>query len=130
MAIKTNLIAKDEPDLCSQSCESVWASIHMKGSQAAFFGVFYRPDTGNKKTDQQCIEELETILHKIPKSSHIWLSGDFNLPDINWENNCFTPGGRYPAVSKQVLELATELNLTQTVNKPTREEEYPRLGIH
>ena len=122
LAIRDNLIAKDEPDLYSETCESVWASIHMKGSQAAFFGVFYRPESGNKKTNQQCILELDEILHKIPKSSHIWLAGDFNLPDINWEKNSFIAGGRYPAVSKQVLELVAELNLAQTVHIPTREE--------
>ena len=93
----------------------------MKGSSAVYFGVLYRPDSGHKEDDQKCIQELEKIIHKIPRSSHIWLLGDFNLPDIDWKNTCFKTGGRYPAVSKQVLELTLDYNLKQIVTSPTRD---------
>ena len=32
------------------------------------------------------LDNLETCLKKIPNSSHLWLAGDFNLPEINWNN--------------------------------------------
>lgn len=92
LAIRDDLISKEEPNLCSQSCETLWATIHMKGSRATYFGVVYRPDSGNTKKDQQCIEELSQILHKIPPNSHIWVSGDFNLPDVDWAKKLLRTG--------------------------------------
>ena len=119
LAIRSDLIAREEPDL-SANCESIWASIHMKGSQAVYFGAFYRPDAGCKKTDLDYVYQLDQIMQKIPKTSHVWLAGDFNIPDVDWENVCFKTGGRYPAVSKQILEIALDYNLQQMVTQPTR----------
>ena len=121
LAIRSNLIAREEPDL-SANCESIWASIHMKGSQPVYFGAFYRPDGGCKEVDLATINQLEQIIQKIPSKSHIWLSGDFNLPDMDWENVRFITGGRYPAVSKQMLEIADEFNLRQMNTLPTRND--------
>ena len=86
-----------------------------------YLGVFYRPDTGCKTKDMDCIDQLDSILNKIPRNSHIWLCGDLNLPDINWTNSTFAPGGKCPSVSKKLLDTALDYNLTQTVTSPTRD---------
>ena len=47
--------------------------------------------------------------------------GDFNLPDIDWDSNVFTPCGRYPSPIKAMMEIALDFNLQQVVLKPTRD---------
>ena len=50
----------------------------------------------------------------------IWLAGDFNMPDVNWETNSFIPGGSYPAISKEMLNISADFGLEQVVKGPTR----------
>ncbi len=119
LAFKSNLIAKEEIDL-QTNCESIWASMHIKGRPALYVGAFYRKHFGNTTLDQNYIKELDTALSKIPPNCQVLLAGDFNLPDVMWEKNYFPPGGRYPAVSKQVIDLTQNYNLHQIVTKPTR----------
>ena len=48
------------------------------------------------------------------------MSGDLNLPDIDWEFNTIT-SHQYPSSINQLfLDLASELGLSQTVTEPTR----------
>ena len=116
LAIKNVLIASEEKDLSTQT-ESIWASVHVKGVSPVFIGAFYRSQT----TNEDYIRQLDIALSKIPKQASIWLIGDFNLPDVDWENFVFRSGGRYPAPSKAMLEIAMDHNLFQKVTKPTRE---------
>ena len=39
-------------------------------------------------TNEDYIRQLDIALSKIPKQASIWLIGDFNLPDVDWENFC------------------------------------------
>ena len=48
------------------------------------------------------------------------MSGDLNLPDIDWEFHSIT-NHQYPASTNQIfLDLASDLGLSQTVTEPTR----------
>ena len=50
----------------------------------------------------------------------IWIAGDLNLPDINW-NNCAVEGTSYPvSLSNIFLDFISTYGMTQTVNFPTR----------
>ena len=64
---------------------------------------------------------LDGILSKIPPNYPVWLGGDFNLPDINWIENSFIPNGRYPAISKLLIDIIYNHNLQQMVTEPTRD---------
>ncbi|KAJ8019402.1 hypothetical protein HOLleu_42043 [Holothuria leucospilota] len=79
--------------------------------------AFYR----SQKTGTDYLRLLEDSLRQIPSNASIWLLGDFNLPDINWDTASFTLRGRYPGPSKLMLDLAVDYNLLQVVKKPTRE---------
>ena len=65
---------------------------------------------------------LRASLNKIDRSkgNQIWLAGDFNLPDIDWENLSLKPNPRYANLSKQFLDIAADFGLDQMVSKPTR----------
>ncbi|XP_072023124.1 uncharacterized protein [Amphiura filiformis] len=68
------------------------------------------------------MNELHDSLTKLRATSNgqIFLAGDFNLPDIEWENNSFKTGGQYPSLSKKLLEITAEFGLEQVVREPTR----------
>jgi len=49
----------------------------------------------------------------------IWLAGDLNLSNIDWENTC-TQGSTYSLVlCDMVIDLLQEYGFTQVVNFPT-----------
>jgi hypothetical protein len=68
------------------------------------------------------MDELRESLSRIKKSknSQIWLAGDFNLPDVNWDTLSVNPGGSYVNLSKRMIEIANDVGLEQIVREPTR----------
>ena len=69
----------------SSDCEVVWVKVKVKGTSDLYIGSFYRSTDKNNPEYQQ---QLHSLLNRIPtdKGAHLWLGGDFNLPDINWED--------------------------------------------
>ena len=54
------------------------------------------------------------------QDSIFWLGGDFNLPDINWQNQDI-PGNQYlKSINEIFLEMSQDLGLQQIVDFPTR----------
>ena len=117
IAVRDTLIASERPDLQSD-CEIVRVTIQIKGLKPLFVGSFYRPHSN----DIDYFREIQKSLEKIPNHSYIWLLGDFNLPDIDWPSNQFTPGGKYVSSSKLLLSINEECSLRQMVMEPTRED--------
>ena len=68
------------------------------------------------------LEHLQSKLARIPtyKGAHLWIGGDFNLPDINWDDESVLPYATCSSVSKQLLNLAKDAYLDQMVTQPTR----------
>ena len=52
--------------------------------------------------------------------SILWLAGEFNLPDIDWDLLNTKPSGVAPGLSKQVIEITNDFGLEQVVREPTR----------
>lgn len=96
--------------------ESTWVSIRMQGMTPMFVGIFYRLQT----TNADYVKQLDRALSKIPLQASVWLLGDFNFPDVDWENVTFTPGGSYAGPSKAMLEIVLDHNLHQQVKELTR----------
>ena len=69
----------------SVDCELVWAKVKVQGSSDLYIESFYRPPD---KTAAEYLQHLQSTLSRIPtnKGAHLWLGGDFKLPDINWED--------------------------------------------
>ena len=66
--------------------------------------------------------ELRESINKIKRTNneHIWLAGDFNLPDIDWDLLNAKPGGVAPGLSKQLIDITNDFGLEQVVREPTR----------
>ena len=69
----------------SSDCEVVWVKVKVKGTSDLYIGSFYRPPD---KNNPEYLQQLHSLLNRIPtdKGAHLWLGGDFNLPNINWED--------------------------------------------
>lgn len=94
-------------------CQMVWASINF-GRQLMLVGGIYRCPQANIDVLQSLFEFLQT---KNKQFSRIILAGDFNLPDIDWEN--VTPKG-IGEHSRILVDIAFNYNLGQVVTSPTR----------
>ena len=102
-------------------CEIIWANVKLKGSKHMYIGSFYRPPNSNIET----LKELEKSIINLPKNSdnqHIVLGGDFNLPDINWNDACVTRGSKRAVIHQQLLDIASDHMLENIQKEPTREK--------
>lgn len=54
--------------------------------------------------------------------ANIWLSGDFNLGDINWEEHLILPNIPDPVLHQQLLNILDDNKLAQVINKNTRND--------
>ena len=56
----------------------------------------------------------------INDKKHTIIGGDFNLPDIDWENRTPKINGKNNKLAKQLLDITDNHSLEQTVLHPTR----------
>jgi hypothetical protein len=96
--------------------EILWVMVDI-GIHRTIFGVYYRAHVSHVCELDLLREELAFVVDLHPNVP-IVLVGDFNMPDINWAE------GLSPSVYKQdeYLDLFSEYNLTQVVDKPTRRD--------
>jgi hypothetical protein len=87
------------------------------GSHQTVLGVYYRANVSHVHELDLLRDELDVIVGLYPLAP-IVLTGDFNMPDIDWIR------GFSPNIYKQdeYLELFSEYNLTQVVDRPTRRD--------
>ena len=117
IAVQNKLLSSSCEKLHSE-CELVWTKIELSNAKDLFVGVFYRPPT-----DRTCLENLQISHQKLQNTnSIICLCGDFNLPDISWEDNSVKPGGNLVSASENLIEIVNEAGLTQMNSSPTREK--------
>ena len=103
------------------NAEMLWIHVKIKGAKDLYIGSFYRPPS---KTEPTYLEEIRTVMREIPATAHIWLAGDFNLGDVDWNHSTPKPQASNPTQCNQILEIASEFFLEQVVSLPTRVTEY------
>jgi hypothetical protein len=54
----------------------------------------------------------------------MWLSGDFNLGHIDWNISSVVPSKPDPSLHQNLLDILNDHNLTQVIDKPTRNDLY------
>ena len=69
-------------------------------------------------------ENLDSVLCEIQQKHgdqhDLWLCGDFNLPDVNWENHQVMAGATRARQSEFMLEICHKFNMDQIQLEPTR----------
>ena len=92
--------------------------IDCPGSPLIIFGAYRPPRTDLSYIDELC-SLLEEISHSNPLAT-LWLGGDLNLPDINWDHNTIARN-QYPlCINERFIESLQDCHLHQLVNFPTR----------
>ncbi|MEW8545715.1 MAG: reverse transcriptase family protein, partial [Candidatus Thiodiazotropha sp.] len=76
-----------EIHLDSHFVESTWVKIKLKGSDCLLCGCIYKSPSCSAINEVHLRNLLRDIAGK-NQFSHILVAGDFNYPDINWDNWC------------------------------------------
>ncbi|XP_050797305.1 uncharacterized protein LOC127045326 [Gopherus flavomarginatus] len=100
-----------EMDIGDGSVESLWVRLKgVKNTGDVVLGVYYRPPNQVEEVDEAFFKQLT----KSSKAQDLVVMGDFNYPDICWENN--TAGHR---LSNKFLDCIADNFLFQKVEKAT-----------
>jgi hypothetical protein len=119
IAIKGGLISAAVPEGDTES-EITWARIQLESSQDMYVSSFYRPPSGNLESFK-CLGESIGNLPVGAKKKPLIIGGDFNLPDIQWKDECIKQGSNKVAMCEELLNVAANEALTQIQEDPTRE---------
>ena len=116
--MKNDIIITHRWDL-ETDCEIIWTQCQLadKKTKSLLFGSYYRPNSSNVTS----LDELDASLLKLGNSVHknnIIVSGDFNAPDIRWDNEY---SSQSPA-SDRLLEIIDDHDQSQHVKEPTRRD--------
>ena len=117
IAIKQNFIF--EAITVKQNVECQFLKIQLSNCKSLLIGCIYRPPISNIDYARELQEAIRLVM-KNNISSVLWLSGDFNLPDINLEANNITGSQNSKEINETYMEIIAENFLEQMVNFPTR----------
>ena len=82
--------------------------------------VVYRPPSNIPLANQQ----LASFLSEYCIDKEVLVLGDFNLPNIRWQDQCEAKNSNCPSLDTMFLDTFDSLGLTQWVTEPT----FPRSG--
>ncbi len=95
--------------------------IQTVGKQPLIIASAYRPPKENLEYAEQLSETIKELTERHP-SACIWLSGDFNLPDIDWSTDSIVSHQYTIALNNTFISLFQDMGLQQIVDFPTRGE--------
>ena len=114
-------------------CELVFSQVSIdRGQPPLYVGCYYRSQIDN--TPNTSLDGLGSALEQVSNlvgnsKSAVHLSGDFNCPEIDWENNCVKPGCKLVGVSEKLLELTADNGLIYSGYFFIRFQQFLFLGI-
>ena len=120
-AIRNDLISTHSQDLTTE-CEIIWTETQINGRKPLLIGTYYRAD------DQQgdMIDQLDLSISKLGdkiNTHDVILVGDFNLPNIDWDDlSAFSKSGYSKTAAEKLVNLSVEHGLTQCVTEATRKQ--------
>ena len=94
--------------------ESIWAEIAIDtaANKRLKIGTIYRPPNISEDLDACLHEEIRYFTSN--NNQDVIILGDFNLPDINWDDKTG------PGASQRLIEVVNDQFLFQCVQEPTR----------
>ena len=88
------------------NCEVIWVEILLHNQQKLLLSSFYRQPDHRTEQMERYGESLNKVVTNPANSSHCIISGgDFNLPDMNWENNYVMQSSNKKAVHNKCLDI-------------------------
>ena len=96
----------------------VWAQIQVVGSKTINICSFYRPPDN---VDLDYMNALKDIIAQIDTTvNNVWIAGDFNLGDIDWQSYSVKSSSQHTSICEQLIDMANDHGLSQMVDTPTR----------
>ena len=124
--VKTNIKAQ-EVNVVGQDVvkDTIWVEIHLTNGDTALIGCVYRSPNNSQEENTNLYNLIEVA---IKGRSHVLLVGDFNHPEIDWENET-TPNNSDHKASIFMEKVVRDNFLFQHVKRPThyRGEQNPTL---
>ena len=120
-AVSNKIIATHESNLDS-NCEAAWMKVHVIGNKPLYSGSIYRAPN----CAVEPLECLDQTLSRLTAKSlpDIVLTGDFNLPDLVWDEEdgySLKPSPAYDTeVNTKLLDIINDHSMFQHVKQPTR----------
>ena len=101
--------------------EAVFAKITLDKNKTLIVGSVYRPPSSDHNYMEDLCPTIEDRKKRF-KNAVFWISGDFNLPDINWQSNTVEGHQNSTRVNNMILDLAESYDMQQMVSRPTRKD--------
>ncbi|CAH1273383.1 Hypp5110 [Branchiostoma lanceolatum] len=117
VTVKNNIIATHHPEP-DCPCELTWVQVQLANSKSIFIGAYYRPPTAGHD-DFAALERSVLQMRANNNNAHIWLAGDFNLPDATWNPEANTIAPNPSSLTSNYICLANDCGLEQMVCEPT-----------
>ena len=118
LAINSDITAIEQPKLVT-NCETTWTKLKLKSNKDSYIGSFYMPHRNSNDLDQ--LNQSLSMLNRNGLKNVI-LGGDFNCPDIDWDNN--TTRDNCPDINIQsaLINMANDHDISQIHAEPTRKK--------
>ncbi|XP_060583415.1 uncharacterized protein LOC132739673 [Ruditapes philippinarum] len=100
-------------------CDIVFVKIECANNESLIIGSAYRPTNNDESYAHNLFDTISKVC-KMYKKSAIWITGDFNLPDINWTNNTIQGHQYKKSINEAFLHMEPDLGLTQMIDFHTR----------
>lgn len=105
----------------TNSClEILWIALCLPARTTCVIGVCYRPPDSSHEFPDYLNESLSFVQDKYP-TSPIFLAGDFNYPNIEWQS-CRPLDGTRKRECQYFLDVLSSFDLHQIVSAPTRND--------
>ena len=112
--VGTEISMKSTAEICA-------ASFECPGKLPLIVGAVYRPPSSDATYMEELCSQMKELFRSNPRST-VWIAGDINLPDINWEDNNIQ-GNNYPIQINQLLiDTISDTGSEQVVTFPTRDK--------
>ena len=105
--------------ICIQTEVGIVAAKILNGNQSIIVASIYRPTDNNQAYTDELTSSITKLCVDNPGAA-IWIAGDANLPDINWENYTITSHQYKRSINEAFLHLLDTTGLDQIVDFPTR----------
>ena len=123
--IKNNLNPQEVSNLNEHAFEeSTWCSI-VRGDQTLLLGTIYRSPNSTDENDKLLLNLLEQKEIKGNSFNKVCLMGDFNYPNINWNNRALSENGK----GSNLQDKIDEILFFQRVEKNTRHRQGQKSNL-
>ena len=102
-------------------CDIVFVKIECANKESLVVGSVYRPTNNIESYAHDLFDAISKVSKKFRKSA-IWITGDLNLPDVDWLSNTIrVQGYQYrKSINETFLQMEPDLGLTQMIDFHTK----------